>query len=162
VPLTVPSHAGLAAPLLLVDRGRLDGVALLVGAVGPDLSYAWSRTGSSLSFDGHGPLAVLLFSAPLAVVAAVVFRLVVARPLAVHLPDLGVCRLRDVAHAAGDHYAVAWSYACGALGAATQVLLDGLTHPSRGPTRSPVTACATGSTCPASGRSGGTTCCTPR
>ena len=129
MPLTVPSHGGLVAPLLLVDRGRLDGVALVVGATAPDLPYAWSRTGSSLSFDGHGVLATLLFSAPLAAVAAVVFRRVVARPLAVHLPDLGVLRLRDVAHAAGDRYPVWWSYACGALGATTHLLLDGLTHP---------------------------------
>jgi Domain of unknown function (DUF4184) len=47
VPLTVPSHGGLVAPLLLVDRGRLDGVALVVGATAPDLPYAWSRTAAT-------------------------------------------------------------------------------------------------------------------
>ncbi|HEY2997308.1 MAG TPA: DUF4184 family protein [Acidimicrobiales bacterium] len=129
MPLTLPSHPGLVAPLTLIDRGRLDGVALLVGATAPDLPYAWSRSGWPGAFDGHTIPAIVLFAAPAAVALAVVFRRWVARPLAVHLPDAGPCRLRDVAFAAGDRYRWWWTYLCGLLGAAAHLLFDGFTHP---------------------------------
>ncbi|MGH9113099.1 MAG: DUF4184 family protein, partial [Acidimicrobiales bacterium] len=87
MPLTIPSHPGLVAPVVVADRGRLDGVALLVGAAAPDLPYAWSRAGLPFEFDGHFTPPVFLFSAPVAVVVALLFRRYMAHPLAAHLPD---------------------------------------------------------------------------
>jgi Domain of unknown function (DUF4184) len=129
VPLTIPSHPGLVAPLVVVDRGRLDGVALFVGAVAPDLPYAWSRANLPVEFDGHFTPPVFLFSAPIAVVVALLFRRYVARPLAAHLPDAAPFRLRDVAYAANDRYRWWWSYLCGALGAISHLVTDSFTHP---------------------------------
>jgi hypothetical protein len=129
VPLTIPSHPGLLAPLVVVDRRRLDGVALLVGAVAPDLPYAWSRADLPFEFDGHLTPPVFLFSAPVAVVIALLFRRYVARPLAAHMPDAAPFRLRDVAYAANDRYRLWWSYLCGALGAISHLVTDSFTHP---------------------------------
>jgi hypothetical protein len=125
MPFPLVSHQGLAAPALLVDRrGRLDGVALMVGSVAPDVLYAFTD-----GADDHMPWLLLWWCVPLSVAVASVCRLWVARPLAAHLPDLGPLRVRDIARAAIDRPGMAAAALSGLLGAITHVVADGFTHP---------------------------------
>jgi hypothetical protein len=125
MPFPIVSHQGLAAPALLVDRrGRLDGVALLVGSMAPDVLYAFTDAA-----DNHMPWLLLWWCVPLSVAVAWVFRRWVARPLAAHLPDLGPLRPRDVARAATDQPGMVAAALSGLLGAVTHVVADGFTHP---------------------------------
>lgn len=132
MPFPLVAHQGLAAPALLADRGRrLDGVAFLAGTLAPDLPYALDR--SRLDFDalGHTPLGLVVWCVPVVVVAAWLFRRVVSRPLATHVPDVGSFRLRDVGLAATDHPALLVTVASGILGALTHLIADGITHPEQ-------------------------------
>jgi len=125
MPFPIVSHQGLAAPALLIDRrGRLDGVALMVGSMAPDVLYAFTDAA-----DDHMPWLLLWWCVPLSVAVARVFRLWVARPLAAHLPDLGPLRVRDVARAATDRPGMVAAALSGLLGAVTHVVADGFTHP---------------------------------
>ncbi|HEY8546877.1 MAG TPA: DUF4184 family protein [Acidimicrobiales bacterium] len=134
MPFPLVSHQGLAAPALLVDRrARLDGVALMVGSLAPDLVYAFVDEGDDLL-----PWSLLWFVLPVAVAGAWVHRRWVAWPLAAHLPDLDGSRrrrfrlrlrLRDAALAAGDRPGLVAGALSGLLGGLTHVLADGFTHP---------------------------------
>lgn len=127
MPLTVPSHQGIVAPAFLVDRGRLDGVALLIGTAAPDLGYiiGWK----TWRFDAHQPLPLLWFCVPVSLLLTYVFRRWIAVPLAVHIPDAARLRLKDVAFARRDRYPLAIGAYCALLGALSHVLADAFTHP---------------------------------
>lgn len=125
MPFPLVSHQGLAAPALLVDRrGGLDGVALMVGSLAPDLLYAFIYEA-----DGHLPWSLLWFVVPVSLAVAWVYRRWVAWPLAVHLPDLGTFRLRDAARAASDRPGLVAGVLSALLGGLSHALADGFTHP---------------------------------
>jgi hypothetical protein len=125
MPFPLVSHQGLAAPALLVGRrGRVDGVALMAGSLAPDLLYAFVPEA-----DRHVPWSLLWFCVPVALAVDGVFRRWVARPLAVHLPDLGPFRLRDVARAATDRPGPVAAVVSALLGGLSHVVADGFTHP---------------------------------
>jgi hypothetical protein len=125
MPFPIVSHQGLAAPALLVDRrGRLDGVALMVGSMAPDVLYAFTDAAND-----QMPGLLLWWCVPLSVAVAWVFRQWVARPLAAHLPDFGPLRVRDIAWAATDRPGIVATALSGLLGALTHVVADGFTHP---------------------------------
>ena len=125
MPFPLVSHQGLAAPALLVDRrGRLDGVALVVGSLAPDLLYAFIYEA-----DGHLPWSLLWFVVPVSLAVSWGYRRWVAWPLAVHLPDLGSFRLRDAARAATDRPGLVAGVLSALLGGLSHALADGFTHP---------------------------------
>jgi hypothetical protein len=127
MPFPLVAHQGIAAPALLADRrGRLDGVALMVGSLAPDLVYAFV---AETEADGHMPWLLLWWCVPVSVLGAAVLRRWVARPLAAHLPDLGPLRARDLARAATDRPGLVAAALSGLLGSLTHVVADGFTHP---------------------------------
>jgi hypothetical protein len=129
MPFPLLSHQGIAAPGALVARGRLDTVALMVGTIAPDLPLALDRSRFDFDAISHTWLGLLVWSLPVTVVATWLFRRFVAWPLAVHLPDGGRLRLRDVGRAADDRPTLVVTVASALLGALTHVLADGFTHP---------------------------------
>lgn len=131
MPFPLVSHQGLAAPALLVGRGRrLDPVAYLVGTLAPDLPYALDRSRWDVDAGSHTVPGLVLWSIPIAVLASWVFRRYMARPLAAGLPDLGSLRLRDAAWASAQRAPVWWvSVLSAGLGAVTHLLFDGFVHP---------------------------------
>lgn len=129
MPFPVVAHQGLAAPALLVRRWRLDGVALLAGSLAPDLPYALDRTRWDVDSGSHTAAALVWLCIPVAVVAGWAFRAIVARPLAVHLPDAGPFRLKDVAWATVDWHPFVTTALSAVLGGLTHLVADGFTHP---------------------------------
>jgi hypothetical protein len=130
MPFPLIAHQGIAAPILLADRPRhFDCVAFMVATIAPDLPYAFDRSRFDFDSQSYGTGGLLLWCLPVSVIAAVVFRSIVARPLAVHLPDLGAFRLRDVGFAAADRPSLAVSAGSAAVGLLTHLLADSFTHP---------------------------------
>lgn len=123
MPLTVPSHPVAVVPLKLWRPRWFDGVALVVGAVAPDLAYALHP----VRVHGHAWTAPLWWAAPLALVVVPVARRV-AGPVARHLPDLGVLRLRDYGALAGSRHRWWVTASSAALGAWSHILWDSVTH----------------------------------
>lgn len=126
MPFTFLSHQAPVVPLKLVDAGRLDGVALVVGSMAPDLAYV--VLGTSLTFDAHTVAAQVWFSVPVAILISSMLRRWVARPLAAHLPAGGPLHLRDYASVADSRHPLAVTALSGLLGGGSHIFLDAFTH----------------------------------
>ena len=126
MPFTFLSHQGGVLPLKLLDRGRLDGVALVVGSMAPDLAYV--VLGTSWTFDAHTVAAQAWFAAPVAVAVAAVLRRWVVRPLAAHLPPGGPLHLRDYSGVAGRRHPLVVTALSGLIGGCSHIFLDAFTH----------------------------------
>ncbi len=131
MPFTFLPHQAPVLPLL--GRGRrtarrIDGVALVVGSMAPDLFYVAS--GTPFAFDSHALVPLLWTSVPLTVAVCVVFRRWVARPLAAHLPDAGVLHLRDFGTVARRRPALSVTVVGALVGAVSHIALDSFTHSS--------------------------------
>jgi hypothetical protein len=125
MPLTLPTHPMAVLPLKVWRPRWFDGVALVVGAVAPDVPYA--ADGYPLSFRAHAWLAPLWWAVPLAFVCVPLIRWTAGR-VAAHLPEVGPLHLRDygvLALVRHRRWVTAWS---AALGAYSHILWDSVTH----------------------------------
>jgi hypothetical protein len=123
MPLTIPTHPVAVVPLKLWRPRWFDGVALVIGAIAPDLAYA--AYGFGVSPRTHNLPALLWWSLPVTVVLARLVRWA-APAVAAHLPrrrlgDYGV--LGTVRH---PWYVTACS---ALLGAFSHLAWDWVTHP---------------------------------
>jgi hypothetical protein len=125
VPLTLPTHPIAVLPLKVWRPRWFDGVALVVGAVAPDLPYAID--GYPLHVRAHAWTAPLWWAVPLALVCVPVIRWTSAA-VAAHLPATGPLHLRDYGALATARHRRWITAASAALGAYSHILWDSVTH----------------------------------
>jgi hypothetical protein len=126
MPLTLPTHPVAVLPLKLWRPRWFDGVALVIGAVAPDLAYA--ADGYGVTIHSHAWHAPLWWAVPLALVGGRLVRWM-APVVAAHLPAGGRLALRDYGVLGGVRHpwrVTAWS---AALGAVSHIVWDAFTHP---------------------------------
>ncbi|GAA4471887.1 DUF4184 family protein [Phytohabitans houttuyneae] len=126
MPLTLPTHPVAVLPLKLWRPRWFDGVALVLGAVAPDLPYAVE--GYGVTIHSHAWHAPLWWALPVVLVGARVVRWA-APVVAAHLPAGGPLALRDYGVLGGVRHpwwVTAWS---AVLGAASHIVWDAFTHP---------------------------------
>jgi hypothetical protein len=125
-PLTLPTHPVAVVPLKLWRPRWFDGVALVLGAIAPDVAYAADGYGHTVhSHAWHAPL---WWALPVTLVGARLVRWA-APTVAAHLPAGGPLRLRDYGTLGAVRHpwwVTAWS---ALLGAASHNGWDALTHP---------------------------------
>ncbi|MEV0647399.1 DUF4184 family protein [Phytomonospora sp. NPDC050363] len=124
MPLTVPAHQAALLPLKILWPSRVDGIALVMGSVAPDLAYAFMP---ALAFDAHGVFSTVYWSVPVAVLLSLVVRRFVL-PTAGYLPDLGPLHLRDFAVSARVRHRLPVTALSALVGAASHVAWDLFTH----------------------------------
>lgn len=123
MPLTVPTHPMAVLPLKLWRPRSFDGVALVVGATAPDLSYA--MYGWGIVLRTHNLRAVVWWGLPVTLLLTWLIRRA-APVVAAHLPGLGDYGvLGSVRHR--------WYITVGSalLGAYSHVVWDSVTHPGQ-------------------------------
>jgi hypothetical protein len=121
VPFTIPSHPGAVLPLKVKWPGYVDGLALCVGSIAPDLSYAWLP---EARIEAHNFRSLLTWSVPLSLSL-----LPIARHL--FLPSIALLHpaLAKVRAATKERTSVATTALCCALGAFSHILWDGTVMP---------------------------------
>jgi hypothetical protein len=127
MPLTLPTHPVAVAPLKLWRPGWFDGVALVVGAIAPDVAYA--ADGYGVTIHSHALSAAVWWAVPVTLVGAWLIRWA-APTVAAHLPAGRHLALRDYgALGAVRHrwWVTVWSAALGAL---SHLVWDAFTHPT--------------------------------
>jgi hypothetical protein len=126
MPLTLPTHPIAVVPLKLWRPRWFDGVALVVGAIAPDLGYAaYGFTGTVRT---HNLLALLWWSLPLTLLATRLIRWA-APAVAAHLPGAGPLRLTDYGVLGTVRHPWYVTAASALLGAFSHIAWDSLTHP---------------------------------
>jgi hypothetical protein len=132
VPLTVPAHQVLVAPLVRARGGALPGSALMLGAALPDLAFlVGGYPASGPAHEWYGPL---VFAPTLGILLYIWCERVLAPALGRALPDPWA-RLFATRGLPRDARGWAWALAALTIGAATHVALDGFTHPWLWPAR---------------------------
>ncbi|MET0419275.1 MAG: DUF4184 family protein [Actinoplanes sp.] len=126
MPLTLPTHPVAVVPLKLWRPRWFDGVALVVGAIAPDLSYAMYGFGGTLLT--HNLLALLWWSLPVTLVAARLVRWA-APAVAANLPDGGPLRLRDYGVLGSVRHRWYVTVSSALLGSFSHLAWDTFTHP---------------------------------
>ncbi|GIE99204.1 DUF4184 family protein [Paractinoplanes rishiriensis] len=127
MPLTLPTHPTAVVPLKLWRPRWFDGVALVVGAVAPDVGYVtYGITGETVRT--HNLLALLWWSLPVTFVAARLVRWA-APAVAANLPDAGVLRLRDYGVLGSVRHPWYVTAISALLGAFSHLAWDWFTHP---------------------------------
>jgi hypothetical protein len=124
VPATFPAHPAAVLPVKLRWPRRFDGVALVIGAMAPDLSYP--AIGFVDPPDTHAPAALVWWCLPVTVLLGAAVRWA-APTAAVHLPRR-VFELPDYGAIGGVRhrwYVVGWS---ALFGAGTHLVWDSFTH----------------------------------
>jgi hypothetical protein len=127
MPLTVPTHPLAVLPLKLWRPRWFDGVALVLGAVAPDLAYALDGYGPTIhSHAWHAPL---WWAVPITLVGARLVRWA-APVVAAHLPAGGPLALRDYGVLGAVRHP--WWITAGSavLGAVSHIVWDAFTHPT--------------------------------
>jgi hypothetical protein len=125
VPLTLPTHPIAVLPLKVWRPRWFDGVALVVGAVAPDLPFA--ADGYPVGLRAHGWLAPFWWAVPLALACGPLIRWAAA-VVAAHLPAAGPLRLRDYGVLARVRHRWWITATSAVLGAYSHILWDSVTH----------------------------------
>jgi hypothetical protein len=129
VPFTLLSHQAPVLPLKLLRPRWFCATALAIGSMAPDLEYVFVASPSRQI--GHTLVGQLTFCLPLTLILVWLVRLVVARPVALHLPDLGPFHLRDyrlLGRARPTFLDAARVTSSALIGSLSHLLLDGLSH----------------------------------
>ena len=135
VPVTFLAHQAPVLPLKRRWPG-LDGVALVVGSMVPDLAVATLRStprylaGVPLWWEGHTLADQWNWCLPVGLALTVLLRRLVLPTLAPYLPDAGGFHLQDLRHVGRVRYR--WWVIVGSvlIGSVAHVLVDGFTHPT--------------------------------
>lgn len=128
MPVTVPAHQAVAIVKLRWPRG-VDGVALVVGSVSPDLAYAFLPW---VEVPSHTPAALLYWCLPVTLAVSWLIRRFAAQGAA-YLPDMGVLRIRDYAGCAAVRHPWWVTLSSALLGAASHIVWDFFTHDTGAP-----------------------------
>ncbi len=126
MPLTLPTHPVAVVPLKLWRPQWFDGVALVIGAIAPDIAYAAYGFGATPLT--HNWFALLWWSLP---VTLVVVRLIrwAAPAVAAHLPGGGPLRLRDYGVLGSVRHRWYITVVSALTGAFSHLAWDAVTHP---------------------------------
>ena len=131
MPLTFLSHQAPVLPLKLRWPRHVDGTALVIGSMIPDLLFVIHGTDNGV--DSHGVLAQLWVCAPLTVVLTIVTKRVIAGVLGPHLPARGRFDLQAYGRLGAwtvprslDRWAILATSAL--LGCYSHLVLDAFTH----------------------------------
>jgi len=95
MPLTYLSHQAVVLPLKLASPRMMNGTALALGSIAPDVEYYFR--GYAMGTIGHSWPGQVTFCLPVTLALYWVVTRVIAVPLAAHLPAGGVFRLHDYA-----------------------------------------------------------------
>jgi hypothetical protein len=129
MPFTFLSHQAVILPLKLARPRWLDGTALAIGSMAPDLEY-FIRGGHFREW-GHSLLGQVTFCLPVTLALTWLVRRVIAATLAPHLPDAGPFQLRDYALLAEKRPRLRdWlvTAACALAGSFSHIGWDAFTH----------------------------------
>jgi hypothetical protein len=127
MPLTLPTHPVAVVPLKLWRPRWFDGVALVIGAIAPDIAYAaYGFGGTPLT---HNWFALLWWNLPVTLVAVRLIRWA-APAVAVHLPGGGPLRLRDYGVLGAVRHRWYITVASALIGAFSHIAWDAVTHPA--------------------------------
>jgi hypothetical protein len=121
VPFTIPSHQGIVLPLKLKWPKAIDGLALCVGSIAPDLSYAWLP---DLRIEAHSLKSIVAWSLPLALSILPIARYLFLPSVARLHPALATVRA-----AAAERTSLTATVLCCALGAFSHIMWDGTVMP---------------------------------
>jgi hypothetical protein len=127
MPLTLPTHPVAVIPLKLWRPGWFDGVALVFGAIAPDVAYA--ADGYGVTIHSHAWHAPLWWALPVTLIAARLVRWA-APMIAVHLPAGGPFALRDYGVLATVRHRWHVTTISALLGAISHIGWDAFTHPA--------------------------------
>lgn len=126
MPVTFLAHQAPVLPLARRWPGRLDGVALVIGSMAPDMAYV--LVGSRFEIWAHGFPWVVLFCVPVTVIVSWLVVRVLAPVVPDHLPPAGRLHLRDYRGLAVHRFGVVRTALGTLVGALSHVALDHFTH----------------------------------
>jgi hypothetical protein len=131
MPLTFLAHQAPVLPLKIAAPRWLDGTALVIGSMAPDLAFVLH--GTAWYVDAHQLVAQFLFCLPLTLALTRIVKRVIAQPLASILPNDGDFRLREYGRLASWRppttlagWLVLMSSAL--IGSYSHLVLDAFTH----------------------------------
>lgn len=126
MPVTFFAHQLPVLPMARRWPGRLDGVALVVGSMAPDMAYLLN--GSRWSVWAHDVPGALAFGIPVTVAVSWIVVRVIAPVVPDHLPDLAPWHLRDYRGLAIHDFRWVATPLSALVGIATHIVLDHFTH----------------------------------
>jgi hypothetical protein len=128
VPYTFFAHQVPVLPVKLARPRAVDGTALCIGSMAPDLAYP---LGEWLSRQSHTAIGVVVWALPTSFAICAVVRRWVAPVAFAHLPDARWLRVHSY-RVLGARRPPRWQTVLGAVfGATTHVVIDGFTHDTR-------------------------------
>jgi hypothetical protein len=129
MPFTFLSHQAAVLPLKMAAPRRFSGTALALGSMAPDLEYfVRLRPHRAIS---HTLAGQIVFCLPVTLALLWLVVGVIARPLALHLPDCGGFHLRDYRVVARKRFTASfWLIAAlsALVGSFSHIAWDSLTH----------------------------------
>lgn len=126
MPVTFFAHQAPVLPIARRWPNAVDGVALVVGSMAPDMAFVLSR--SRFDIWAHGFPGVITFCIPATFVCSWIVVRVMAPVVPDHLPDLGSFHLHDYRGLATHRFQFLRLVAWAELGALSHVFLDEFTH----------------------------------
>lgn len=126
MPATFLAHQAPVLPIVRRWPHLVDGVALAVGTMAPDLAYVVA--GSRFAVLAHEWSGLVTFCVPVTLVVSWIIVRVLAPVVPCYLPDLGCFHLRDYRALSDHRFGMLRTPVCALVGAATHVALDHLTH----------------------------------
>jgi hypothetical protein len=127
MPLTLPTHPTVVVALKLWRPRWFDGVALMIGAVAPDIAFA--ADGYGVTIHSHAWHAPLWWALPLALVGTGLVRWA-APTIAAHLPAAGPLALRDYGVLGKTRHRWQVTTVSALVGAVSHICWDAFTHPT--------------------------------
>ena len=104
----------------------MDGIALVVGSMAPDLAYVFN--GSRVSVWAHGFPGVVVFCVPVTLAVSLVVARLLSPVFWDHLPDVKPFRLHDYRGLTVHRFAWGGAALSALIGALSHVMLDHFTH----------------------------------
>lgn len=123
--MTLPTHPAAVVWLKLWRPRWFDGVALVIGAMAPDLAYALDGSGLPVWPFSHQLPGLVGWSLPIVLAGTWTVRRA-APVVAAHLPSAGPLALRDYGSIRAARHRWWVTAYCGLLGAASHLMVDRL------------------------------------
>jgi hypothetical protein len=126
MPVTFFAHQAPVLPIARRWPNAVDGVALVIGSMAPDMAFVMSR--SRFDVGAHGFPGVITFCIPATFVVSWIVVRVMAPVVPDHLPDLGPFHVHDYRGLATHQFHFVGFVIWAELGALSHVFLDEFTH----------------------------------
>lgn len=126
MPVTFFAHQAPVLPLARTWPDRMDGIAIVVGSMAPDLAYFLKD--SRFNVWAHAFPALALFCVPVTLVVAWLIARAISPVLWDHLPSAGPFRVHDYRGMTIHRFRWGWAALAALIGAMSHVFLDHFTH----------------------------------